>query len=45
MKDKEESSTRVLRQWHRVPREVAHAPSLETFKASLDGALRNLVSP
>ena len=33
---------RVVRQWHRLPREVG-APSLEVFKARLDGALRNLV--
>jgi len=26
-----------------LPREVVEAPSLETFKVKLDGALRNLV--
>ena len=29
----------VLRYWHRLSREVMEAPSLETFKARLDGAL------
>ena len=28
-----------MRQWHRLSREVADAPSLEMFKARLDGAL------
>ena len=30
---------RVMRCWHRLPREVVNAPSLEVFKARLDGAL------
>ena len=30
-------------QWNRLPREVVSAPSLEMFKARLDGALSNLV--
>ncbi|KFR08605.1 hypothetical protein Y956_00968, partial [Nipponia nippon] len=34
---------RVVRPWHRLPREVVAAPSLEAFKARLDGALSNLV--
>jgi len=34
---------RVVKPWHRLPREVVIAPSLETFKARLDGALRNLI--
>ncbi|KFM08879.1 hypothetical protein AS27_03957, partial [Aptenodytes forsteri] len=34
---------RVVRHWNRLPREVVDAPSLETFKARLDGAVRNLV--
>jgi len=29
--------------WHRLPREAVDAPSLEVFKARLDGALSNLV--
>ncbi|KFR12012.1 hypothetical protein N306_05470, partial [Opisthocomus hoazin] len=34
---------RVLKHWHRLPREAADAPSLTVFKARLDGALSNLV--
>ena len=34
---------RVVRPWHRLPREAVAAPSLEVFKAGLDGALGNLV--
>ncbi|KFP78281.1 hypothetical protein N311_09937, partial [Apaloderma vittatum] len=34
---------RVVRHWHRLPREVVEAPSLEIFKARLDGALGSLV--
>ncbi|KFQ16236.1 hypothetical protein N330_05346, partial [Leptosomus discolor] len=34
---------RVMRHWHRLPREVMAASSLEVFKARLDGALSNLV--
>jgi len=34
---------RVVRPWHRLPREVMDAPSLEAFKARLDEALTNLV--
>ena len=34
---------RVVRHWHRLPREVVEAPSLEVFKARLDEALGNLV--
>jgi len=26
----------VVKHWHRLPREVVDAPSLETFKARLD---------
>ncbi|KAK4831207.1 hypothetical protein QYF61_016044 [Mycteria americana] len=33
----------VVKQWKRLPREVVDAPSLETFKARLDGALSNLM--
>ncbi|KFW67764.1 hypothetical protein AS28_14581, partial [Pygoscelis adeliae] len=36
-------TTRVVRHWNNLPREVVDAPSLEVFKASLDGALSNLV--
>jgi len=34
---------RVVKHWHRLPREVVEAPFLETFKARLDRALSNLV--
>jgi len=34
---------RVVKHWHELPREVVETPSLETFKARLDGALSNLV--
>jgi len=33
---------RVVRHWHRLPRGVVDAPSLETLKVRLDGALSNL---
>ena len=34
---------RVLRYWNRLPKEVVDAPSLELFKARLDGVLDSLV--
>ncbi|KFW69767.1 hypothetical protein AS28_02445, partial [Pygoscelis adeliae] len=34
---------RVVTCWNRLPREVVNAPSVEVFKARLDGALSNLV--
>lgn len=34
---------RVTKHWHRLPREVVDVPSLEMFKAMLDGALSNLL--
>jgi len=34
---------RVVKHWNRLPREVVEAPSLETFKFTLDGALSNLI--
>ena len=33
----------VMRRWHRLPREAVDAPSLEVFKARLDGVLGSLV--
>jgi len=35
-------TVRVVRHWNRLPSEVVDAPSLEAFKARLDGALSNL---
>ena len=34
---------RAVRHWNRLPREAVDAPSLEVFKARLDGTLGNLV--
>ncbi|KFO86858.1 hypothetical protein N320_00330, partial [Buceros rhinoceros silvestris] len=36
-------TVRVVRHWDRLPTEAVDAPSLEVFKARLDGALSNLV--
>ncbi|KFQ07184.1 hypothetical protein N330_12535, partial [Leptosomus discolor] len=36
-------TVRVVRHWNRLPREAVAAPSLEVFKARLDGAWSNLV--
>ena len=36
-------TVRVVKHWNRLPREVVDAPSLETFKVRLDGALSNLI--
>jgi len=36
------STTRVVRNYHRLPRDVVDALSLETFKARLDKTLSNL---
>ncbi|GAB0191549.1 hypothetical protein GRJ2_001620200 [Grus japonensis] len=36
-------SMKVARHWNRLPREAVAAPSLEVFKARLDGALGNVV--
>jgi len=33
----------VVRHWNRLPREAVAAPSLEAFKARLDGALSSVV--
>jgi len=34
---------RVVKHWHRLPRDAVATPSLEVLKAKLDGALSNLV--
>ncbi|KFQ98166.1 hypothetical protein N306_09033, partial [Opisthocomus hoazin] len=34
---------RVVKHWNMLPREAVDAPSLEVFKARLDGTLSNLV--
>ncbi|KFW65569.1 hypothetical protein AS28_04731, partial [Pygoscelis adeliae] len=34
---------RVVRHWNRLPRGPVDGPSLEVFKARLDGALSNLI--
>ena len=36
-------TVRVVSHWNRLPSEVVNAPSLETLKARLDGALSNLM--
>ena len=36
-------TVRVVRCWNRLPREVVDAPSLDVFKARLDGALGSVV--
>ncbi|KFV09713.1 hypothetical protein N339_09640, partial [Pterocles gutturalis] len=36
-------TVRVVRHWNRLPREAVDAPSLEAFKARLDGALGSLL--
>jgi len=34
---------RVVKHWHRLPRAAVDVPSVEVFKARLDGALSKLV--
>lgn len=41
---KEFFTMRAVKHWHRLPRELVAAPSMETNKAGLDGALGSLVS-
>ena len=33
----------MVKHWHRLPREVVDAPSLETFRVRLEGALSDLI--
>ena len=40
---KKSFTVRVVRHWNRLPSEVMDPPSLEAFKARLDGALSKLV--
>ncbi|KFV60351.1 hypothetical protein N341_00800, partial [Tyto alba] len=42
-KRKQFFTMRAVRHWNRLPREAVDAPSLETFKVRLDGALSNLI--
>ena len=34
---------RVMRRWHRLPRDAVDAPSMEVLKARLDGDLGSLI--
>ena len=36
-------TTKVVRHWKRLPREIVDALSLEVFKVRLDGPLSNLI--
>lgn len=36
-------SMSVVKQWHRLPRELVAAPSLQTFQVSLNRAPSNLI--
>ena len=40
---KKSFTVRIVRHWNRLPSKVVDDPSLEAFKARLDGALHNLV--
>ena len=34
---------KVVKHWHKLPREIADAPLLETFKVRLERAVGNLI--
>ena len=36
-------AVRMMKHWHRLPRQMVDAPSLETFKIRLDVALSKLM--
>ena len=36
-------TVRVVRHWNRLPSEIVNAPSLETIKGRLDGAVSNMI--
>ena len=36
-------TVRVVRHWNRLPSDIMDAPSLEVFKARLEGVLGNMV--
>ncbi|KFQ67675.1 hypothetical protein N335_04260, partial [Phaethon lepturus] len=40
---KKSLTMRVVKHWHRLPREVVDAPSLRVFKVRLYRALSNLI--
>ena len=35
--------TRVVRHWHKLPREIMDSLTLKTFKVRLDGALSSVI--